>query len=121
LTDFCPSCGARFAEAAKFCGACGTKRPERESATAHLVRGERRNMTVLFADLVESTQLIDGRDPEELMEGLAAYRVAIRQTIERFGGFVLHHLGDGVVVCFGYPIGNEDAAERARASGSSRR
>ncbi len=74
-------------------------------------------MTVLFADLVESTQLIDGRDPEELMEGLAAYRVAIRQTIERFGGFVLHHLGDGVVVCFGYPIGNEDAAERAARAG----
>ena len=74
-------------------------------------------MTVLFADLVESTQLIDGRDPEELMEGLATYRVAIRQTIERFGGFVLHHLGDGVVVCFGYPIGNEDAAERAVRAG----
>jgi class 3 adenylate cyclase len=74
-------------------------------------------MTVLFADLVESTQLIDGRDPEELMDGLAAYRVAIRGIIERLGGFVLHHLGDGVVVCFGYPIGNEDAAERAVRAG----
>ena len=70
-------------------------------------------MTVLFADLVESTRMIDGRDPEELMDGLAAYRMAIREAVERFGGFILHHLGDGVIVCFGYPIGNEDAAERA--------
>jgi len=113
LTSFCPSCGAPFSEGARFCGASGTKRPERESATARLTHGERRNMTVLFADLVESTRMIDGRDPEELMDGLAAYRMAIREAVDRFGGFILHHLGDGVIVCFGYPIGNEDAAERA--------
>ena len=55
-------------------------------------------MTVLFADLVESTRMIDGRDPEELMDGLAAYRMAIREAVDRFGGFILHHLGDGVIV-----------------------
>jgi class 3 adenylate cyclase len=117
LIEFCPACGAQFSEAAKFCGACGTKRAGRASTTDHLLRGERRTMTVLFADLVESTQLIDGRDPEELMEGYAAYRVAVRRTIERLGGFILHYLGDGIVVCFGYPIGNEDAAEQAVRAG----
>ena len=61
--------------------------------------------------------MIDGRDPEELMDGLAAYRMAIREAVERFGGFILHHLGDGVIVCFGYPIGNETAAERAVRAG----
>ena len=117
MTAFCPSCGAPYSEGARFCGACGTKRPDRESVTARLTHGERRNMTVLFADLVESTRMIDGRDPEELMDGLAAYRMAIREAVERFGGFILHHLGDGVIVCFGYPIGNETAAERAVRAG----
>ena len=51
------------------------------------------------------------------MDGLAAYRMAIREAVDRFGGFILHHLGDGVIVCFGYPIGNED---RGGAGGARR-
>jgi class 3 adenylate cyclase len=117
LTAFCTQCGAALGEGAKFCGSCGARRPEPKPATVGLAQGERRNMTVLFADLVGSTQMIDGRDPEELLESLAAYRMAIRETVDRFGGFILHHLGDGVVVCFGYPIANEDAAERAVRTG----
>ena len=74
-------------------------------------------MTVLFSDIVGSTQLLDGRDPEEALDILDPYRLAVRQTIERFGGFVLLQAGDGIVVCFGYPIGAEDAAERAVRAG----
>ena len=74
-------------------------------------------MTVLFSDLVGSTQLLDGRDPEDALEILDGYRMAVRSAIERLGGFVLLHAGDGVVVCFGYPIGAEDAAERAVRAG----
>lgn len=117
MTAFCTQCGTPLGEGVKFCGACGAPIPEAKPVTVRLALGERRSMTVLFADLVGSTQMIDGRDPEELLDGLAAYRMAIRETVDGFGGFILHHLGDGVVVCFGYPIANEDAAERAVRAG----
>ena len=52
-------------------------------------------MTVLFSDLVGSTQLLDGRDPEDALEILDGYRMAVRSTIERLGGFVLLHAGEG--------------------------
>ena len=117
MSGFCTACGTALGEGDRFCGACGTRRPDPPAATVALAQGERRSMTVLFADLVGSTQMIDGRDPEELLESLAAYRMAIRETVDRFGGFILHHLGDGVVVCFGYPIANEAAAERAVRAG----
>jgi len=117
LSAFCTQCGAALGEGVKFCGACGARRAEPKPATVAPAQGERRSMTVLFADLVGSTQMIDGRDPEELIDSLEAYRTAIRETVDRFGGFILHHLGDGVVVCFGYPIANEDAAERAVRAG----
>src|SRR5262249_26521796 len=110
-------CGTPLGEGVKFCGACGARIAEAKPVTVRLALGERRSMTVLFADLVGSTQMIDGRDPEELLDGLAAYRMAIRETVDGLGGFILHHLGDGVVVCFGYPIANEDAAERAVRAG----
>ena len=117
MSAFCTQCGAALGEGVKFCGACGARRAEPKPATVAPAQGERRSMTVLFADLVGSTQMIDGRDPEELIDSLEAYRTAIRETVDRFGGFILHHLGDGVVVCFGYPIANEDAAERAVRAG----
>jgi class 3 adenylate cyclase len=117
LSAFCTECGAPLGDGVKFCGACGARCSEPVPSTVRLAQGERRNMTVLFADLVGSTQMIDGRDPEELLDSLAVYRMAIRQTVDRFGGFILHYLGDGVVVCFGYPIANEDAAERAVRAG----
>jgi class 3 adenylate cyclase/predicted ATPase len=78
---------------------------------------ERRQLTVMFADLVGSTALAAGMDPEDLREVVAAYHRCAGETVRRAGGFVSQYLGDGVLVYFGYPQAHEDDAERAvRAS-----
>jgi class 3 adenylate cyclase/predicted ATPase len=78
---------------------------------------ERRQLTVMFADLVGSTALAAGMDPEDLREVVAAYHRCAGETVRRLGGFVSQYLGDGVLVYFGYPQAHEDDAERAvRAS-----
>src|SRR5215471_6384715 len=78
---------------------------------------ERRQVTVMFADLVGSTALAAGMDPEDLREVVAAYHRCAGETVRRAGGFVSQYLGDGVLVYFGYPQAHEDDAERAvRAS-----
>lgn len=74
---------------------------------------ERRQVTVMFSDLVGSTALSARMDPEDLREVIAAYQKAVAATVERFGGFVAKYLGDGVLVYFGYPQAHEDDAERA--------
>jgi len=78
---------------------------------------ERRQLTVLFADLVGSTTLAAGLDAEDMHELLLAYRAAAAAEIERFGGHVAGLPGDGVVACFGWPRALEDAAERAVRAG----
>jgi class 3 adenylate cyclase/predicted ATPase len=74
---------------------------------------ERRQVTVMFSDLVGSTALSARMDPEDLREVIAAYQKAVAATVQRFGGFVAKYLGDGVLVYFGYPQAHEDDAERA--------
>ncbi|HEX9647254.1 MAG TPA: adenylate/guanylate cyclase domain-containing protein, partial [Alphaproteobacteria bacterium] len=74
---------------------------------------ERRHLTVLFADLVGSTELAQELDPEDLRVVMRAYETASSEVIERFGGYVAQYYGDGVLAYFGYPIAHEDAAERA--------
>jgi class 3 adenylate cyclase len=80
--------------------------PPREQA-------ERRQLTVMFVDLVGSTALSASMDPEDLREVLSAYQKCVAQTMRQFGGFVARYLGDGVLVYFGYPHAHEDDAERA--------
>ena len=70
MSAFCTQCGAALGEGVKFCGACGARRAEAKPATVAPAQGERRSMTVLFADLVGSTQMIDGRDPRASDAGL---------------------------------------------------
>jgi class 3 adenylate cyclase/predicted ATPase len=78
---------------------------------------ERRQLTVMFADLVGSTALAARMDPEDLREVVAAYHRCASETVRRVGGFVAQYLGDGVLVYFGYPQAHEDDAERSvRAS-----
>ncbi|WP_057861267.1 AAA family ATPase [Bradyrhizobium lablabi] len=74
---------------------------------------ERRQLTVLFCDLVGSTALSARLDPEDFSAIIAGYRRCIVETVARFDGFVARHHGDGAVVCFGYPHAHEDDAERA--------
>ena len=74
---------------------------------------ERRHLTILFCDLVGSTQISTRVDPEELHEILAPYKTCCGEVIDKWNGFVARYLGDGVLAYFGYPHASEDAAERA--------
>ncbi|WJR80845.1 adenylate/guanylate cyclase domain-containing protein [Bradyrhizobium sp. NP1] len=78
---------------------------------------ERRQVTVMFADLVGSTALSTGMDPEDLREVISAYQKCVADTVRHFGGFVARYVGDGVLVYFGYPQAHEDDAERAVRAG----
>jgi class 3 adenylate cyclase/predicted ATPase len=78
---------------------------------------ERRQVTVMFSDLVGSTALSTRMDPEDLREIISAYQSSVANTVRRFGGFVAKYMGDGVLVYFGYPQAHEDDAERAVRAG----
>jgi len=79
--------------------------------------GERRHLTILFCDLVGSTEIASHLDPEEWREIVASYHRTATQAIERFGGSVAQYLGDGVMASFGYPEAHDNDAERAVRAG----
>ena len=78
---------------------------------------ERRQLTVMFADLVGSTELSQKLDPEDLREINRAYQDVATAAIEEYGGYVARYMGDGVLAYFGYPRAHEDDAERALRAG----
>src|SRR5262249_13196048 len=78
---------------------------------------ERRQVTVMFSDLVGSTALAASMDPEDLREIVSAFQKCVAETVDHFGGFVAQYLGDGVLLYFGYPQAQEDDAERAVRAG----
>jgi class 3 adenylate cyclase len=78
---------------------------------------ERRQVTVMFSDLVGSTALSTRMDPEDLRKLISAYQKSVTETVQRYGGFVAKYMGDGVLVYFGYPQAHEDDAERAVRAG----
>jgi class 3 adenylate cyclase len=80
-------------------------------------RAERRQVTVMFSDLVGSTALSARMDPEDLREVISAYQKCVAETVGRFGGFVAKYMGDGVLIYYGYPQAHEDDAERAVRAG----
>ena len=105
----------------------GEKMTSIDAATASSVpsarpedRAERRQVTVMFSDLVGSTALSARMDPEDLREVISAYQKSVAETVQRFGGFVAKYMGDGVLICFGYPQAHEDDAERAVQAGLER-
>jgi class 3 adenylate cyclase/predicted ATPase len=81
------------------------------------VEAERRQLTIMFCDLVGSTPLSTRFDPEDLREIVGAYHRCVTDTVGRFGGFVAKYMGDGVLIYFGYPEAHEDDAERAARAG----
>jgi class 3 adenylate cyclase len=81
------------------------------------VSAERRQLTVMFCDLVSSTALSTRLDPEDLREVIAAYHRTVAEAVAGFDGFVAKCMGDGVLVYFGYPRAHEDDAERAVRAG----
>jgi len=78
---------------------------------------ERRQLTVMFCDLVDSTALARQLDPEELREVVRAYQVTCAKVIACFDGHIAQYLGDGLLVYFGYPLAHEDDAQRAVRTG----
>jgi|EndMetStandDraft_7_1072992.scaffolds.fasta_scaffold01367_6 class 3 adenylate cyclase/predicted ATPase len=117
LVRRCQACGAANPAPSKFCGDCGTELRVDSPAVSSTARPsrpiERRQLTVLFCDLVGSTALSARLDPEDFSAIIAGYRRCITETVACFDGFVARHHGDGAVVYFGYPHAHEDDAERA--------
>src|SRR6516165_5302060 len=88
-----------------------------ETPAIRQVNAERRQLTVMFCDLVGSTALSSQLDPEDVREVIAAYHRAVSETVAAFDGFVAKYMGDGVLVYFGYPKAHGDDAERAVRAG----
>jgi class 3 adenylate cyclase len=99
-------------DAAPIGSIAGTAPPISQAETA-----ERRQVTVMFCDLVGSTALSARIDPEDLREVISAYQQCVTDTVQSFGGFVAKYMGDGALVYFGYPQAHEDDAERAVRAG----
>jgi SAM domain (Sterile alpha motif)/Adenylate and Guanylate cyclase catalytic domain len=87
------------------------------AAAATSSEASRRQLTVMFCDLVGSTPLSTRFDPEDLREIVGAYHRCVADTVSRFAGFVAKYMGDGVLIYFGYPEAHEDDAERAVHAG----
>jgi class 3 adenylate cyclase/predicted ATPase len=127
LLGRCPSCGNANPASAKFCLECGHKLPATgvdaagKPATGTVSpqplqvvgSAERRQLTVMFCDLVGSTALSARLDPEDMREIISAYHRRCAEVIGKSGGFVAKYMGDGVLAYFGYPQAHEDDAERA--------
>jgi class 3 adenylate cyclase/tetratricopeptide (TPR) repeat protein len=88
-----------------------------EDAGIGTISAERRQLTVMFCDLVGSTALASRLDPEDLREVLGAYRAVVAEIVAGFGGYVAKYMGDGVLSYFGYPQAHEHDAEQAVRAG----
>jgi class 3 adenylate cyclase/tetratricopeptide (TPR) repeat protein len=110
LGESCRACGFENPAESTFCGGCGARLPE---VSAEDTGGERRQLTVLFCDLVGATELSHSMDPEDLRKMLAEYQRVCGDAVGAHEGHVAQYLGDGVVVYFGYPRAHEDEAHRA--------
>jgi class 3 adenylate cyclase/predicted ATPase len=138
----CPSCGTANRPGAKFCNECGAvltaqrevPLPAQEvptpstptahstqvaspSVASHTPEAERRQLTVMFCDLVESTKLSSQLDPEDYRAVVRAYQSACTEVIQRYEGHTAQLLGDGLLIYFGYPQAHEDDAHRAVRTG----
>ncbi|MDP7547315.1 MAG: AAA family ATPase, partial [Alphaproteobacteria bacterium] len=98
-------------------GAASDATPAQPSAQSLSVEAERRQLTVMFCDLVGSTALSQRLDPEDLRELMRHYQDAVAGVVTRYGGHVAKYLGDGVLAYFGWPQAYEDQAERAVRAG----
>lgn len=129
MTKTCPSCGFGNPAEFKFCGECGAKFDGRNVSSDNISApsvssletidgntAERRQLTVMFCDLVDSTQLSDYLDPEDLREVIHHYQKACGEIVHRYDGYIAQFLGDGLLIYFGFPHAHEDDARRAAIS-----
>src|SRR5713101_9777337 len=135
----CPSCGFENPPGMRFCGQCATpltagqeeKRGKGETSESQTrdprlqtpdssrraPEAERRQLTVMFCDLVGSTALAEKLDPEELREVLRTYQESCAEVVHRFEGYIARYFGDGLLIYFGYPLAHEDDPQRAVRAG----
>jgi class 3 adenylate cyclase/predicted ATPase len=124
LPLLCPACSFANEPTAKYCGGCGkpvgetaAPTPVASSPPPRTDSAERRQLTVMFCDLVGSTTLASRLDPEDLREVIAAYHHVVAKVVAESDGLVSRYMGDGVLIYFGYPQAHEDDAERAVRAG----
>jgi predicted ATPase/class 3 adenylate cyclase len=119
----CSRCNGENPARAKFCLECGSPLTLAGTATARepvaAAGAERRQLTCLFCDLVNSVELSERLDPEELRDTLADYHRVCATVVRRFEGHIHDYSGDGIMVYFGFPSAHEDDAQRAVRSGLS--
>ncbi len=125
MSKICQACRYVNKSASRFCADCGVRleepplepvpAPPREAPS--LAFGERRSLTVIFADLVGATQLVDRIDPEDLVDIMDGYHAAITTVAQRHRGLVSARLGDGMRILFGHPVAQEEAAHAAVRAG----
>lgn len=113
----CIACDGENAPTSKFCRRCGTMLPGAHPKQRSNAAVERRQLTLLFCDLVGSTALAVSLDPEDLREIMGDYQRRCTEVAVRYGGLVTRLLGDGVLAYFGYPAADENDAERAVRAG----
>src|SRR5215510_3355417 len=134
LQNLCAQCGFENPSRFKFCGACGTSLtdqtltpspPQEQSTPQRAISAaeprspdaERRQLTVMFCDLVDSTTLSSQLDPEDYRDVVRAYQTVCTEVIRRYDGHIAQLLGDGLLMYFGYPSAHEDDAHRAVRTG----
>src|SRR5262245_48650620 len=116
LSSRCPQCGFDNPSDFAFCSRCGTSLATALPEPA-AIAAERRHLTVMFCDQVDSVPRSQRLDPEELHEIVRQYHQMCTRVIQEFDGYVAQSQGDGLVVYFGYPVAHEDDAQRAVRAG----
>jgi class 3 adenylate cyclase/predicted ATPase len=111
----CTACGFVNPSGFRFCGGCGANLVASSGASSRprKIAAERRQLTVLFCDLVDSTRLANRLELEELRDVIRGYQTACAEGVREYGGTISRYMGDGILVLFGYPHAHEDDAERA--------
>ena len=117
LTIECSKCGFKNQSDANFCGGCGSKIINHYAVAEKEPEAERRQLTVMFCDLVGSSELAEQFDPEEYRELLRLYQSCVSEVTMRYGGHIAKYIGDGLLVYFGHPHAHEDDAKRSIMSG----
>src|SRR5215467_6849495 len=126
LPRSCSACGHTNSAKAKFCSKCGAnlssplevaRRASPVPRTPNVPSAERRQLTIMFCDMVGSSALSTRLDPEEQRNVIAAFHTCCANEVKSFGGIVAQYLGDGVLAYFGYPTAHENDAERAILAG----
>ncbi len=112
-SNFCAQCGWSLSDDAPEPAALDAQSANRRRRSRVASPFERRQLTVVFCDLVDSTALATQADPEDLNDAIEDFYRVVSQSVGEFGGYVARYIGDGALVYFGYPEAHEDDAERA--------